>query len=552
MRRRLLQGTGPLPPDLATLTGGSNCTALPSENSLFPMVAEGTNRSTLCVEVGRNTSACNPAAPCCGPLRVGALQLLSRPRCSTSVASVRVNGAPWSSWSWADGSSSLLVAGLNALRGAGPKTVCVELAADSACARLRRFCRDASSSSGSSSSGGGGSGSASSSSGDGGGGDAACSLLLYNQPTAAGPSCCPLTTLGLGSPSPPPPPPLPPSPAPPPPPSPAPSPQPPLPPSPPPSPGPPTTVPSSPLIISTLALASSPLPAIALAALPFSPFACASLPAVTAPSFPFAALPGSPGAALARSALSTPTLAPSAFTPAPFPGPALPGPALPSTSTPSIAPSPFAQAPFAPPPAAAASMPPWASTRFGDLYNLDLLAGSNQARYLMVISRNYVTVPPGAYIDGIGLRLCFQANPDLKFPAKRTLFKTLSIYMGIPSKAPDAMVRKFDNNFAPNTRMLAHRSPWVLQPGTYTLGLNHWVWLALDFPYRYPGGDLAIEIQHTGPSEGKINPIPLDAQGPTANASAMWAPKAGADTGQGQPGKAAVLVMQLPYRTSMR
>ncbi|KXZ56534.1 hypothetical protein GPECTOR_1g48 [Gonium pectorale] len=124
-----MQGGGfPLPPDFLNITGGLKCQANPGANALYSNAAPSDNRRALCVYVNRDSSACTSSGgdDCCGPIRPGALQLLSRPRCSGSVAEVQVNGGSWPLWSWDAASASVRVIGLNTLRGPA-RSVCIML-----------------------------------------------------------------------------------------------------------------------------------------------------------------------------------------------------------------------------------------------------------------------------------------------------------------------------------------------------------------------------------------------------------------------------------------
>ncbi|KXZ56557.1 hypothetical protein GPECTOR_1g50 [Gonium pectorale] len=166
----------------------------------------------------------------------------------------------------------------------------------------------------------------------------------------------------------------------------------------------------------------------------------------------------------------------------------------------------------------------------------------------MILSRSSLGLPTGALVEGLALRLAEAANTQAKFPNARTVFRTLTIFMGAASKKPDGMVRNFDNNYVAGTKTQVLRTVWLLQPGDFRTGLQNWKWIRFSAPYKYGGGDLVVEIQHTGPTTPIRGGIPFDAM-PSSNASAaIYAPDNTAATALPSNANRPVLAMLLPYK----
>ncbi|PNH12470.1 hypothetical protein TSOC_000577 [Tetrabaena socialis] len=427
--------------------------------------------------------------------------LTAEPKCGSSVIGVEVNGNPWSSWAWDDGSASLRVTALGSLK--GTKTVCLELdpvgGGDATCGRQRRFCRDDL-------------------------GEGLCMALVYNSNSANTASCCPLSRLSYR----------------------------------PTATGPATTFPTATFAATTLAATTTATVAAAAqptTAQPGAPqplatkpgaspaFAATAQPSIAAATLTAATIARAVAAASVAPAVAAATIARTVATATITPAVAA------ATIAPAIAAATIARAPPSPQPSpqppSPEPVPRSMATSFGSTYMASLINVKTPARYQMVFSHALVNMSVGTVIQGVSVRLAGNANTDLPFPSATAVFKTLQIFMGIAANAPDAMVKSFDKNYVTSSRMLVLRGPWMVKPKDFRGGLGAWYWIRFQFPYRYNGGNLVLEIQHTGPSVG-LRPIPFDARPADALSAASYAPSNVADVAMG-PANRPVLAIQFSY-----
>jgi uncharacterized protein (TIGR03437 family) len=103
---------------------------------------------------------------------------------------------------------------------------------------------------------------------------------------------------------------------------------------------------------------------------------------------------------------------------------------------------------------------------------------------------------PGDLITGFDVR---SANPGAATPAAFIAFNNFEVTLGTASGAINRMGNVFGNNFA--TRQLVRSGPFGVAQGSLPPSGSADPWGAFvefDVPYVYTGGDLVVQIAHTG------------------------------------------------------
>lgn len=123
---------------------------------------------------------------------------------------------------------------------------------------------------------------------------------------------------------------------------------------------------------------------------------------------------------------------------------------------------------------------------------------ANSARtYQMLIDDSQLTDLAGKYLTSISFRLLSSAS--VAWPAAATTYSSYQIYL---SNGVDPAARQLD--FAANvigTQTMVRSGSLVIPAGSFTAGGDPNAFsysLMFDTPYLYSGGNLIIEIRHTG------------------------------------------------------
>lgn len=110
---------------------------------------------------------------------------------------------------------------------------------------------------------------------------------------------------------------------------------------------------------------------------------------------------------------------------------------------------------------------------------------------------------PGDLITGFDFR---STTPGAATPAAMLVFNNFEVTVGTASGAINLMGRVFGNNFA--SRQLVRSGPLAIAPGSLPPAgaANPWGgFIDFDVPYVYTGGDLVIQIAHTGSATQSLN-----------------------------------------------
>ncbi|KAG2450415.1 hypothetical protein HYH02_004917 [Chlamydomonas schloesseri] len=210
------------------------------------------------------------------------------------------------------------------------------------------------------------------------------------------------------------------------------------------------------------------------------------------------------------------------------------------------------QTPPPPPPANFAVVPPRLATSYGGTYSSLIVNGKSSCRYQVTLSARLLSgggLPVGGRITGLALRLAAGANPDLRFPSAKAVYRTFTVWMGAATRKPSDMTRAFDNNMVASSRTLVHLArPFTLEAGAFQTG-GGWYWINFSSGgYKYTGGDLVVEIVLSELVSGAPKPVPFDAYPSGPDAAAAYAPVYKATSATG-PATRDVLAMLLPYTT---
>jgi PEP-CTERM motif len=169
-----------------------------------------------------------------------------------------------------------------------------------------------------------------------------------------------------------------------------------------------------------------------------------------------------------------------------------------------------------------------------------------QTVQFIIASSQLTTIPVGSFITGLTFRLdpsALAAQPA--FPVN---YSDYSIYMGQSAVAPNAASTTLASNYS-GARKQVRGGGLALESGFFPFGgspnaFGGNIGFNKEGGYQYNGGDLIVEIRHTG---NQAADFALDAQSVSANYSALNGGDAGAETATVGSAAAAAAIMQLAY-----
>lgn len=148
------------------------------------------------------------------------------------------------------------------------------------------------------------------------------------------------------------------------------------------------------------------------------------------------------------------------------------------------------------------------------------LANSTRT-YQMLIDDSMLTGLTGKYLSSISFRLLSSASAP--WPSANATYSSYQIYL---SNGVDPANRQLD--FAANvvgTQTMVRSGSLVIPAGSLTSGGNPNAFsyeIAFDTPYLYSGGNLIIEIRHTGSDSGSVSTHSVTSTNTTAGYGSLF------------------------------